>query len=69
LGRPIIYMLLWSEYNYRYVLELSKVPLRLISEKTISLYSQENLIFYELLRCIVVFILQRQCNDGNGELS
>jgi len=39
LGRPIIYMLLWSEYNYRYVLELSKVPLRLISEKTIFFFN------------------------------
>jgi len=32
---PIIYMLLWSEYNYRHALELSKVPRCLISEKTI----------------------------------
>jgi len=23
---PIIYMLLWSEYNYSHALELSKVP-------------------------------------------
>jgi len=35
-----------------------------------SLYSQEHLTFYELLHCIVVlvFILERQWNDGKREL-
>jgi len=31
----IIYMLLWSEYNYHHALEALKIPLWLISEKTI----------------------------------
>jgi len=39
---PIVYILLWLEYNYHHALQLSKVPRGLISEKT---YSQEHLTF------------------------
>jgi len=63
---PIIYMLLWFEYNYRHALELSKVPRWrkpfFNDHRICSLYSQEHLTFYELSRCIVVVVFSYSNN-------
>jgi len=63
-------MLLWSEYNYLHALELSgSREDRFNDAESFHFILKSTLLFYAISRCIalVVFILQQQCNDGNGQ--